>query len=302
MMADDGIQAWNGQSSALAALLRPHARGEGMTPSPVPQVCLYRADRVQSTSPVIYQPCVVIVVQGEKRGYFRDITFTYDPSSVLAFSVPLPIEAEIRKASADQPFLAVGMTLEPAEISDILIQTGLGRTGLSADDGAGDPQPVTASPLTPEMSNAVERLIRSFDSPAEAAAIGPLIRREILYRVLASDQGGALRAVVQRQGNFHRIADLMRQIHQDCTAPISVADMAGRVGMSQSTFFETFKGITSMTPLQYVKSIRLHEARALMLNERVSASTAATRVGYQSASQFSREFKRFFGVPPSRAG
>jgi len=284
-----------GRTARLAALVRRYTRAEGCNPSPVSGVKLYRADRTQATSPVVYDPCVVIVVQGEKRGYFRDLSFTYDPSSYLAFSVPLPMEAEIRDASPERPFLALSVALEPAEISDLLVQTGV-----ELPESA-PPSAVTASPLTPEMIDATERLVKSFESPQEAAAIGPLIRKEIVFRVLTSEQGGALRAVIERQGDFRRIGDLMRQIHRDCSQSISIAEMAGRAGMSQSTFHETFKGITSMTPLQYVKSIRLHEARALMLNERLPASAAAIRVGYASASQFSREFKRFFGFPPSQA-
>ncbi len=139
-----------------------------------------------------------------------------------------------------------------------------------------------------------------FDKGPEARVVGPLIRRELLYRILVEEQGGMLASVVQRHSHFERIGGIMRQVHEDCASPLSTDAMADMAGMSKTKLHETFKSITSMSPLQYVKSIRLHQARVLMLNEGIPASTAAFRVGYASASQFSREFKRFFGVPPSQ--
>ena len=149
------------------------------------------------------------------------------------------------------------------------------------------------------MLDAVRRLIRSFDDPADAKVVGELARREILYRVLMGDQGPALRAVVQRQGHLRRIGDVMRMINEDFARPISTAEMMEIAGMSKTVLHESFKAVTAMTPLQFVKSTRLHKAKALMLDEGLSASTAAFSVGYASASQFSREYKRLFGHSPS---
>lgn len=287
------------QSCALADLVRPHARQPGATMSPVPGVGVYRADRPERRVPVVYDPCLLMVVQGFKRGYLDDRVIEYHPMSYLAFSLPMPIRCGVVEAAPERPFLAIGIMLEPAEISDILLQVGAESPEPVPQD---TPHAISSSPLTAEMQDAIARLVATFDSPSDAQVLGPMIRREILYRVLCGGQGAALRAVIQRQSHFRRIGDLVRRISEDCAAPLTTEDMSRMAGMSKTSLHESFKAITSMTPLQFVKTIRLHRARALMLNEGVPASAAGYQVGYASASQFSREFKRLFGVPPSRAG
>ena len=230
-------------------------------------------------------------------GYLDDHIFEYNSSSYLACSVPVPFEVEILEASPDQPFLALGVPIVASEIGDLQMQ--IDDSDLPDEDL---PHAVDTSPLQGEMLDAVARLIRTFDSASNANVLGPLIRREILYRVLTSEQGGAMRAVVQRKSHFRRIGDVMRTIHDDCAQPVTTADMMRIAGMSKTTLHKSFKAVTAMTPLQFVKSVRLHQAKALMMNEGLSASTAAYQVGYASASQFSREFKRLFGLPPSEVG
>ena len=278
-------------------MLRPYAKVEGLNDSPVEGVCVYRTDSLMPRTPVIYDPCLVIVVQGCKRGYLDDHIFEYNSSSYLACCVPVPFDVEILEASPEQPFLALGSPIVASEIGDLQMQ--IDDTDLP-DEGL--PHAVDTSPLQGEMLDAVARLIRAFDSASNANVLGPLIRREILYRVLTSEQGGAMRAVVQRKSHFRRIGDVMRAIHDDCAQPVTTADMMRIAGMSKTTLHKSFKAVTAMTPLQFVKSVRLHQAKALMLNEGLSASTAAYPVGYASASQFSREFKRLFGLPPSEVG
>lgn len=280
--------------STLAALLRPHATTEGLAPSPVPGVTVFRADRPTECGPCIYDPCVVIVIQGSKRGYLGTHTFNYDTSSYLTFSVPIPLEAEILEASPEEPFLGICLAIEPAVISEI--QLGIDTEVMP---GSAYPHAISASPLDTELKDAVRRLIESFGSVSDCRVLGPMIVREIFYRVLLGNQGGALRAAVNRQGHYHRISQIMRSIQSDSAAPYSTADLAQMAGMSKTTFHESFKAIASATPLQYIKSVRLHQARNLMLNNGLSASAAGYRVGYTSPSQFSREFKRMFGVPPS---
>lgn len=278
----------------LARLLRPHATAEGLVPAPVPGVAVFRADAPTECGPCIYDPCVVIVIQGSKRGYLGTQTFNYDTSSYLTFSVPIPMEAEIIEASPEAPFLGICLAIEPAVISEIQ---------LSIDSEvmpeAAYPDAISASPLDAPLNDAVRRLIETFKAPSDSRILGPMIVREIFYRVLLGNQGGALRAAVNRQGHYHRISQIMRSIQSDSAAPYTTAELAQRAGMSKTTFHESFKAIASATPLQYIKSIRLHQARNLMLNDGLSASAAGYRVGYTSPSQFSREFKRLFGVPPS---
>ena len=282
------------QRDPLARLLRPFAVAEGLVPSPVSGVGVYRADEPTECSPCIYEPCVIIVIQGSKRGYLAGHTFDYNPSSYLTFSVPIPLEAEIVEASPEAPFLGICLHIEPATVSEL-------QLGIDADalPSSAAPHAISASPLDPELEDAVRRLIVAFGCPTDCQILGPMIVREILYRVLLGNQGGALRAAVHRQGHYHRISQIMRSIQADCSAPYSTGELAQMAGMSKTTFHENFKAITSATPLQYIKTIRLHQARNLMLNNGLSASAAGYQVGYASPSQFSREFKRLFGAPPS---
>lgn len=263
--------------------------------TPIPGVKLYRADRTTPRTPVLYEPWLLFIVQGEKRGYVGNHVFDYGALCHLAFSVPMPMEAQILAASPEQPFLGLGISIEPAEIGDLFLQSGL-----DVDTALVRNEPIEASPLPEALLDALTRLVRTFDSVADAHVLGPLLRREILYRVMLGEQGPALLAVIQRQGHLRRIGDIMRKIHDDCAAPLTTAEMSRMAGMSKTTLHESFKVVTSLTPLQYVKSIRLHQARTLILNDGMQASAAGFQVGYASASQFSREFKRFFGMPPSQ--
>lgn len=283
------------QSNEIATLLRPHVPVEGPVDTPVPGVMLYRADQIMARTPVLYEPWLLIVAQGEKRGYIGNHVFDYGGLCQLAFSVPMPMEAEILVASPEEPFLALGICIEPAEIGDLFVTAGAEAVPDTDDIG-----PIEASPVPDTLLDPLIRLIRTFDSPAEARVLGPLLRREILFRVMMGAQGPALLGVVQRQGHLRRIGNIMRRVHDDCAAPLTTADMSRMAGLSKTTLHESFKAVTSLTPLQYVKSIRLHRARTLMVNEGLPASAAGFQVGYVSASQFSREFKRFFGMPPSQ--
>lgn len=285
--------------SEIAERLRSFAPAEGPNPSPVEGLCVYRADRVTRREPVIYEPCLIIVVQGSKRGYLDNHSFDYNPSSYLACSVPVPIEAEILEASPERPFLALGIPIVAAQIGALQMEIDESEPPDNHAPNRAFPRPVNASPLHGDMLDAVVRLVRTFDDATNARVLGPLILREILYRVLISEQGGAMRAVVERQSHFRRIGEVMRAINENCARPVTTTDMMEMAGMSKTTLHESFKAVTAMTPLQFVKSIRLHRARALMLNEGLPASTAAYQVGYASPSQFSREFKRLFGLPPS---
>lgn len=285
------------QSNQVADLLRQHVPVEGPVDTPVDGVKLYRADQKMPRTPVLYEPWLLFVVQGEKRGYLGNYSFDYGGLCHLAFTVPMPMEAEILQASPERPFLALGICIEPAEIGEIFLQSDLGTEDLPNGDC-----PVQILPVSDSLQNALIRLLQTFDVPSDAAVLGPLIRREILYRVMAGAQGGALLAAIQRQGHLRHIGDLVRRIHDDCAAPLTITEMSRLSGLSRTALHESFKAVTSLTPLQYLKSLRLHKARTLILNEGMSARTAGFQVGYSSASQFSREFKRFFGEVPSQVG
>ena len=208
--------------------------------------------------------------------------------------MPLPFECETLEASPEKPLLGLAVQVTPASLAELL-------TEMDEDvPVAGEvPQGIYSTPLTEELGNAAIRLLECLQSPLESRILGPQIVREITYRVLCGEQGGALRAVAHRHTQFSHIARALRLIHSEYPRSIDVETMAREAHMSISTFHHNFKAVTSTSPLQYVKSIRLHRARILMAQDGLNAGTAAGRVGYESASQFSREFKRFFGNSPA---
>ena len=278
----------------LAGLVRGLAEQEGCNPTPLPGVLIYRADETMPRMPVMYDPCALIVAQGAKRGYLGDQVLEYNASSYLVTSVPMPIEAEILEASPERPFLAVKLPIDPVAIGELQLSIEERAAPASAI-----PRGMAASPLTRELIDATRRLLLTFARPMDSRVLGPGILREIFYRVLLSEQGFALKAAARRKGQFHRIAGVLRAIHEDCRQPLDTAAMARMAGMSKSALHESFRAVTSLSPLQYIKTVRLHEARLMMQSSDIKASAAAYRVGYASASQFTREYKRLFGAPPS---
>jgi AraC-like DNA-binding protein len=251
-----------------------------------------RSDRSWPRRPVMYEPSICIVCQGRKRGYLGDEVFIYDAQQYLVLSVPLPFEGE-SEASPEEPFLAVGIRIDLAVAAELLL-------GLDEAGGTAAPAPVgiVATPLDDQLADAVLRLLNALTTPVEARLIGPSIVREIYFRVLTGEQGGAIRAALTHQSQFGKIAKALRRIHADYDGDLDVGRLAQEAGMSVPAFHVHFKSVTQTPPIQYVKATRLHKARLLMVQESISAAQACTRVGYESASQFSREFKRFFGRTP----
>lgn len=278
---------------ALPSKFLRHAAAEGLADTPVPGVKMFRVNSQTPRAPCVYEPCVIVILQGEKRGYFGTHAFEYGAATYTVFSVPIPMEAEIVSASPDKPFLGLALSIDPAAIADL--QMRIEDAPMPAPKTAGS---IAVSPVDATMSDALHRLVATFGDQSDARVLGPMIVREIFYRVLSEHKGIVLSAAVSRHSHYHRITQLLRQIQDDCSVSYSTAEMASIANMSKTSLHESFKSITAMTPLQYVKSIRLHQARLLMMGEGLSASAAAYRVGYASASQFSREFKRLFGLSP----
>jgi AraC-like DNA-binding protein len=235
---------------------------------------------------------IYIIGQGRKTGYLGDEVFRYDADNYLVLSVPLSLHCEWA-ASPDEPLLAVKVVVEPALLVEMLVDLG----EPTHTNGA-VPRGMYATPLTTELSDAVIRLLECVRSPIDSRVLGRQTVREIVYRVLHGEQGGALRAMASRNDQFMRIARVLQSIHSDYTRAVSTEEMARLAGMSVSTFHHNFKAVTATSPLQYVKGVRLHRARLLMVQADHNASMAAAAVGYESASQFGREFKRFFGASP----
>lgn len=277
----------------VAELLETLASKEGTQPTVVPGVRVTRRSRSQERHPAIYEPTIVFIGRGSKRVYLGDQRLQYDADHYLALSVPVPVECEFQ-ATVSAPLLAVSLAVEPAMLAEILVS--LDEASL-ADGGV--PRGIYATETSDEIRRAVLRLLECLQSPDDSRILGRQIVREIVYRVLQDEPGGALRALATRNDQFMRITRVVQHIHAEYARPLSVEELAKRAGMSVSTFHHNFKAVTASSPLQYVKNIRLHRARLMMVHAGHNASTAAGAVGYESASQFGREFKRMFGASPA---
>jgi AraC-like DNA-binding protein len=276
----------------MVRLMKALAPDEGYTLTALPGVRLLRSNRPLAMTPVLYEPGIVIVCQGRKRGFWADKVYLYDEQHVLAVSVPVPFAMET-DASADEPLLALYLALDFSV---------LGALALQLDELAGPPSahPVSmlSTPMDDALADTVLRLLECMTSPVETALLGPAIVREIYFRVLSGEQGSAMRAALASHGQFGKIVKAVRRIHTAFRERLTVERLASEAGMSIPTFHAHFRAVTDTSPLQYLKSVRLHQARLAMLRDDKTAAVASNEVGYESTSQFSREFKRLFGRPP----
>jgi len=207
-------------------------------------------------------------------------------------SVPLPAECEW-DASPEEPLLVLGIKIDPTTLGEVILEMDEPLSPLREL-----PRAVTTHPLSDQLTSSVIRLLECLKYPLDSRMLGRQMVREIVYRVLREEKDGALRALANRNGNFIRIARVLKEVHADSAKPFTVESMSKRAGMSTAAFHHNFKLVTGSSPLQYLKRIRLDRAKRLMIHDGYNASTAAKAVGYESASQFSREFKRQFGVTP----
>jgi AraC-like DNA-binding protein len=276
----------------MATLLAQLAPSEGYTLSALDDVRFMRANGPVARTPVLYESCICIAVQGRKRGYLGDHVFAFDPEQYMVLSVPLPFHTET-EASLEEPLLGLVIQIDRTTLADLLV-------AIAHDDIHGDDAPRTmmSTPLDARMSASVLRLLEALASPLEARVLGPALVREICFHVLMGEQGGAMRAALTSQGHFGRIARALRRIHADYAGDLDVGTLAADAGMSIPAFHAHFRNVTQTSPIQYLKSARLHQARLLMIRSGVTAAAASFQVGYESPSQFSREFKRLFGRSP----
>ncbi|RQQ56865.1 AraC family transcriptional regulator [Burkholderia stagnalis] len=278
----------------MVALLRALAPDEGYNLTALPSVRVLRSNRALSRTPVLYDPGIVIVCQGSKRGYFGGQRYLYDAHHYLAVSVPVPFTMET-DATPAHPLLALYLRLDFTMAAELAAQ--IDREG--ATERVQAPKSMMSTPMDDAMQASVLRFVEALHRPLEAAVLGPALLRELYFRVLTGAQGDAMRAALAMRGQFGRIGKSLRLIHADYAQPLDVAQLAGEAGMSVPSFHSHFKAITQVSPMQYVKSTRLHQARLLMVRQGLSAEAAGHAVGYASPSQFSREFKRLFGSTPA---
>ena len=259
----------------------------------LPDIQLLYCTQPWPRTPVMYQPGIIFLFSGHKVGYINARTFRYDANEYLLLTVPLPFECETFATEA-LPLAGIRLNVDVLQLQELLMDIGEDSQFQPPVAASG----INSSPLTEEILCAAERLLDVMTRPLDARILGKQIVREILYHVLIGPQGGALTALVSRQTHFSLISRVLKRIESHYTESLSVDRLAAEANMSVSAFHHNFKSVTSTSPLQYLKSYRLHKARLLMAHDGLSASTAAMRVGYESASQFSREFKRYFGTTP----
>jgi AraC-like DNA-binding protein len=284
----------SGNQKRMIALLHALAPDEGYNLTALPSVRILRSNRPLSRTPVLYDPGIVIVCQGRKRGYFGDQLYLYDEHHYLAVSVPVPFSMET-DATEERPLLALYLHLDFTLAADLAVQ--IDREGATEHGQA--PQSMMSTPMDDTMQASVLRFLEAMQRPLEAAVLGPGLLRELYFRVLTGAQGSSMREALAMRGQFGRIGRSLRLIHAGYAQPLDVMQLAEEAGMSVPSFHSHFKSITQVSPMQYVKSTRLHQARLLMVRQELTAEAASHAVGYTSPSQFSREFKRLFGLTPA---
>lgn len=236
-----------------------------------------------------------VIAQGAKEVVIGDRKYRYDSERYLLTTIELPIAGCVVEAAHDMPYLSLRLDLDPGMVTSVMIEAGI-----HASSGGGDAKAIAVSVLEPDLLDAVVRLLRLIDQPRESRALFPLIQREIILRLLMGDQGARLRCLPTYGSHSDRIAQAIDRLRRDYQSPLSVESLARDLGMSPSGFHHHFKSVTDMSPLQFQKGLRLHEARRLMLDERMDATSACLRVGYGDSSHFSRDYKRLFGESPVR--
>ena len=279
----------------MVKLLDSLGSPEGARPSTLEGVTLLRTTRKTAPVPVLYEPCIVIVAQGRKRFHLPDRVLTYDARNYLVLTVPVPADCET-EVSEQGPFLAVAIRIDLALLSDLLIKMGAAASPVRTERSD---EWVSAPPMTPLLSGVTIRLLECLRSKTDAKVLGPQLVRELTYRVLCGEEGGALHDLLLMNGAQAQIHRVLHRMHTAFASPLDIPSLAHEAGMSVSALHMHFKTVTATSPVQYLKTIRLHKARMLMVQDALGASIAAERVGYDSASQFSREFKRLFGAPPA---
>ncbi len=270
---------------------------EGFSESRLKGVRFFKALHHIPRTPIIYDPSIVIIAQGSKIGYVGDQTIHYDANNYLVLSVSIPFECETF-ASPDNPLLGIYIDVELSQLHDLISQLGH-----SADFGgqkrAALPRGIGPAPLEDAMANATSRLIKCFQSEMETQILGPGLVREILFHALCGKQAQALYALATHNDNFARVARALKSIHTDFSTNLDVDLLARKAHMSTSAFHRAFKEVTADSPVQYLKKVRLSKALNFMKQDGMKAYVAADKVGYESASQFSREFKRYYGQSPA---
>lgn len=281
--------------SGLAERIARWTAGENRIDTPIKGLSLHYWPTPTEQTSYMLAPSICLIGQGRKRLILGEETFEYDAHHFLITSVDLPVVAQIIEASGDRPYLGLTMDLDLRVITQIILGNG-NPVARSPRTSLG----VAVSQVSPSLLDAFNRLLDLLEQPDDIAELAPLVQREIMYRLLSGEQGPRLRQITSTEGQGYRIARAIDWIKTNFHKPLRIEELASKAGLSASAFHNHFRSTTAMSPLQFQKRMRLNEARRLMFMEHKDASTASYEVGYESPSQFSREYSRLFGASPKR--
>ncbi|TSB47727.1 AraC family transcriptional regulator [Alkalicoccobacillus porphyridii] len=283
------------QQTELTQTIQRYCVMDGVFSTEIPRLRFIRASETSEPIHQIHEPAICIIAQGSKVVTLADRIYQYDPAHYLVVSVDLPLSGEVIEASGDVPYLCLRLDFDPKQIFDLLTKAEqLHRKTEDSQRG------LYISNMHSSLLDAVLRLVRLLDTPEDIPILSSSIIQEILYRVLQNEQGDALKQIAITGSHTERVATVIHQIKQDFAQPLRIKKLASTASMSESSLHHHFKQVTGSSPLQFQKQIRLQEARRLMLSEAIDAASASFQVGYESPSQFSREYSRMFGMSPIR--
>ncbi len=277
----------------IAASIIRHAPGEGMQATSIERLWLVRSSTPTMPMPNVYRPLLCLVVQGGKQVVLGDQIFTYAPGRYGIVTHDLPATGHVSEATPARPYLCLVLDFDPVALGEMALR-------VPPSPAAAPPLGMTIADACPDLLHAALRLLRLLDDPQALPVLAPMAEQEILYRLLAGPHGPRMRQITAGQGRVAQIGRAIAWIRQNFRERLTIGRLAEAAGMSPSSLHEHFRAVTAMTPLQFQKQLRLQDARSLMLVDGMDATTAAFRVGYESPSQFSREYRRHFGEPPAR--
>jgi AraC-like DNA-binding protein len=275
--------------SELCVLISQHCHRD-ITPTAVPRLTLFRSGATTALSPAMCNRLLCVLARGRKRIYLGHEEFRYDPNSYLVASLDLPVSGQVIEA----PCLGVTLGLDPATLASLLLEMPSSIKERAASKA------MAVNPLEDDLLDPLLRLLRLLDRPADIPVMAPLIEREILYRLLCGPRGEMLRQLALPSSQLSQISRAIKLIHERYDQSIRIDELARTASMSATSFHRHFRAATAMSPLQFQKRIRLQEARRILLSQKVDAARVSFDVGYESASQFTREYHRMFGAPPGR--
>jgi AraC-like DNA-binding protein len=285
-----------GPFQEMTSIIARFASKDGDSSTPIENLHLYRGSCPTLPLHAAYRPGFSLVLQGAKRLMLGSDVYIYGAGEYILTSLDLPVASHVTEASVDNPYLCFTLLIDNERLLELLSRISISRSSTASDDMRG----IAVNIASPELLEASARLLRLLDRPEDIPAMAPLIQQEILYRLLTGPGGTRLMHIAMAESQSNKVARAVDWIRANFARPLRIEELAERVNMSVSSLHHHFKSVTAMTPMQYQKQLRLQEARRLMLGEQLDVGTAGYRVGYQSPSQFSREYSRLYGLPPLR--